>query len=146
MHFSTYASGCSDSPVPPHSVSDSTSCGETPEPRFVPFLTCSHPVLCPPTYIGSKFFTTRVLERNPLCLHLASRPRLCCFGKGAPHIWNSRRNAILLFENCATSYYVICRCCISGTPRYYPTLTTVQALFNWVVTPHSSPGYCMHNL
>ena len=33
----------------------------------------------------------RVLERNPLCLHLASKPRLCCFGRGAPHIWNNSR-------------------------------------------------------
>lgn len=32
----THVLKCFDSPAPPHSVSGSTSCGETPEPRFEP--------------------------------------------------------------------------------------------------------------
>lgn len=87
--FWTYVSGCSDSPAPPHSVSGSASCGETPEPRFVPFWL--EAVLSYSPYTGSSFFSGSVLQRNPLCLHLASRPRLWCFGRGAPHIWNSRK-------------------------------------------------------
>lgn len=43
-HFQTHVSGCSCSPALPHWVSGSASCGETPEPRFVPFS----PVLCLP--------------------------------------------------------------------------------------------------
>lgn len=44
-----------------------------------------------PTNAGSSFFTAL------LCLHLASKPRLCCFGRGAPHIWNSCSKCAIFF-------------------------------------------------
>lgn len=44
------------------------------------------------------FLAARVLERNPLCFHLASNPRLCCLGRGAPHIWKrqKKKEALIL--------------------------------------------------
>lgn len=86
----------------------------------------------------------RVLERNPLCLHLASKPRLCCLGRGAPHIWNNRWRAkfSLFWEFSTKIYFPFSRCCISGAADVLRSaaqalLSTIrlrlQALFNWVV-------------
>ena len=82
----THVSEYSDSPTPQHSVSGSAACGETPEPRSEPFHRLAH---CPILHPALTFFTVRFLERIPLRFHLASKPRLWCFGRGAPHIWIS---------------------------------------------------------
>lgn len=162
----TYVSRCSDSPAPPRLVSGSASCGETPEPRFEPLWLTDAVPPCP-LYTGCSFFTVRVLDRNPLCLHLASKPRLWCLGRGAPHIWNSRRDAILLVEDSPPIYLSVSKCCISGAAAVLrvsvhrsssrvlftirrPTLTTSafelgrDGLLGRDYP--SLPGYYMHNL
>lgn len=130
---------------------------------------CQQHTLSYPTNTGSSLFTARALHRNPLCLHLASKPRLCCFGRGAPHIWNScGRSAILSgVRGVLFSAGSVCellphlRCSSRPSLRslhavrlFFTIRHRVRALFKWVVMccrgatppPPSFPGYCMHNV
>lgn len=109
------------------------------------FCTIVPPPVCPspwarsgsrsyPTNAGSSFFTAL------LCLHLASEPRLCCFGRGAPHIWNSCSRSAIVFPSsfspifCGFGMYfsapilmllLLHRRCVHRPPLfYYPPRST----------------------
>lgn len=78
-YFQTYVSECSGSPAPPHWVSGSASCGETPEPRFVPFwgglLVSSTPCPIPPT--PARVSSLRVLSTGTPYVSISHPNRGC---------------------------------------------------------------------
>lgn len=139
-YFQTYVSECSGSPAPPHWVSGSASCGETPEPRFVPFwgglLVTSTPCPIPPTPV--RVSSLRALSTGIPYVSISHPNRGCAASVEArPTSGTAAEEARFSpgFEvyfsppaqcasSCRMSGAAAARRCVRSTPLYYPPQST----------------------